>query len=183
MDTLKRECQEEIGADVTIEGLQFVREYIADNHGYFSSWTQGTHLIDFIFRCSVDEGYDASTAPAGDSIQVGIKWMSIDELKKLRFYPKALLDYLCESGPESPPVYLELYVVPVKGFALMGAAPPACNTASALQSLRSFGPSGTGSFVTLFAKDNGADNAPIQLRRIGSRRRRQTLNGLGEDSL
>ena len=40
---------------------------------------------------------------------------------------------------------------PFVGFAAVGGGPPACNTASALQSLRSFGPSGTGSFVTLFA--------------------------------
>lgn len=106
LDALKRECQEEIGAAVTVEGLQFVREYIADNHEYFSSWTKGCHLIDFIFRCSVEEGYDASSAPNGDSIQVGVKWMSIDELKNLRFYPRTLLDYLRPSGPEPPPVYL-----------------------------------------------------------------------------
>ncbi len=32
LDALKRECQEEIGADVKVESLQFVREYITDNH-------------------------------------------------------------------------------------------------------------------------------------------------------
>ena len=58
---------------------------------------------------------------------------------------------------------------------LDGGALPAFNTASALQSLRSFGPSGTASFVTLFAKNKGANNAPIRLRRTGSRRRRPTL--------
>ena len=30
-------------------------------------------------------------------MQVGVKWMSISELKNLRFYPKPLLDYL-DSG-------------------------------------------------------------------------------------
>ena len=63
------------------------------------------HLIDFIFRCSVDEKYNAAEAPEGDSIQVGVKWMSINELKNLRFYPKPLLDYLgSEHG--APPIYL-----------------------------------------------------------------------------
>ena len=104
LDALKRECLEEIGADVKVEGLQFVREYITDNHA--DSRTKGVHLVDFIFRCSVDEGYNASEAPEGDSIQVGVKWMSIDELRELRFHPKALLDYLCESKVEPPPVYL-----------------------------------------------------------------------------
>lgn len=103
IDALKRECQEEIGADVTVEGLNFVREYITDNHE--GSRTKGVHLIDFIFRCSVDEEYNASEAPDGDSIQVGVKWMSISELKNLRFYPKPLLDYLgSEHG--APPIYL-----------------------------------------------------------------------------
>ncbi len=103
IDALKRECQEEIGADVTVEGLNFVREYITDNHP--DSRTKGVHLIDFIFRCSVDKGYNASEAPEGDSIQVGVKWMSIGELKNLRFYPKPLLNYLdADSG--TPPIYL-----------------------------------------------------------------------------
>ena len=103
IDALKRECQEEIGADVTVEDLNFVREYITDNHE--GSRTKGVHLIDFIFRCSVDEKYNAAEAPEGDSIQVGVKWMSINELKNLRFYPKPLLDYLgSEHG--APPIYL-----------------------------------------------------------------------------
>ena len=103
IDALKRECQEEIGADVTVEGLNFVREYITDNHD--NSRTKGGHLVDFIFRCSVDEGYNASKAPEGDSMQVGVKWMSISELKNLRFYPKPLLDYL-DSGTGTLPIYL-----------------------------------------------------------------------------
>ena len=103
IDALKRECQEEIGADVAVEDLNFVREYITDNHE--GSRTKGVHLIDFIFRCSVDEGYNAAEAPEGDSIQVGVKWMSISELKNLRFYPKPLLDYL-DSEPGAPPIYL-----------------------------------------------------------------------------
>lgn len=103
IDALKRECQEEIGTDVTVEGLNFVREYITDNHP--DSRTKGGHLIDFIFRCSVDEEYNTSEAPAGDPMQVGVKWMSIGELKNLRFYPKPLLDYLgSDSG--TPPIYL-----------------------------------------------------------------------------
>ena len=32
IDALKRECQEEIGANVAVEDLNFVREYITDNH-------------------------------------------------------------------------------------------------------------------------------------------------------
>lgn len=103
LDALEREYQEEIGADVRVEGLQFVREYITDNHP--GSCAKGVHLVDFIFRCSVDETYNASEAPEGDSIQVGVNWMSIGRLKRLRFYPKPLLDHL-DSGSESPPVYL-----------------------------------------------------------------------------
>ncbi len=103
IDALKRECQEEIGADVEVEDLKFIREYITDNHE--GSRTKGVHLIDFIFRCSVDEGYNASEAPEGDPIQVGVKWMGISELKSLRFYPKPLLDYL-GSDSRTPPIYL-----------------------------------------------------------------------------
>ena len=103
LDALKRECREEIGADVEVEDLEYVREYITDN--YPDSWSKGGHLVDFIFRCSVAEEYDPSQAPEGDTMQVGVKWMRVRELKELRFCPRALIRHL-EAGPGSSTVYL-----------------------------------------------------------------------------
>ncbi len=103
LGALKRECKEEIGTEVEVEDLVYVREYITDN--YPDSWSKGGHLVDFIFRCSVPEGYDPSRAPEGDVMQVGVKWMRVSELKRLRFYPGALLGHL-EAGSESSTVYL-----------------------------------------------------------------------------
>lgn len=103
LGALKRECKEEIGTEVEVEDLVYVREYITDN--YPDSWSKGGHLVDFIFRCSVPEGYDPSQAPVGDVMQVGVKWMRVSELKGRRFYPGALLEHL-EAGSESSTVYL-----------------------------------------------------------------------------
>ena len=97
VEALKRECLEEVGADVTVQGLAFLRER-------FGETVQGAHLFDFIFQCTVDTSYDVANAPDGDVMQVGTAWMSVEELKALRFYPKLLLDYLGDTPRELQPV-------------------------------------------------------------------------------
>lgn len=96
-DALKRECLEEVGAEVTVQGLAFLRERFGEN-------TRGAHLFDFIFQCTVDDDYDVANAPEGDVMQVGTAWMSVGELKTLRFYPKVLLDYLGDTPRKLQPV-------------------------------------------------------------------------------
>lgn len=106
-DALRREVREETGAEVIVQGLRFVREYIPENHPFFSTWVQNWHQVDFIFSCSVAETYDPANAPPGDvEWQQAVKWMDIEELKHLNFYPKTMLSHLSKDAHESAPVYL-----------------------------------------------------------------------------
>lgn len=97
IEALKRECLEETGANVTVQGLAFLRERFGED-------SRGAHLFDFIFQCSVEDDYDVTLAPEGDVMQVGVKWMRIEDLKGMRFYPKVLLDHLGAIPRELKPV-------------------------------------------------------------------------------
>lgn len=106
-EALRREVKEETGAEISVGGLRFVREFIPTNHEFFSEWVQNYHQVDFIFRCEIPEHYDPTQAPPGDiPWQRSVRWMSIAELRELRFYPKRLLDFLVEPEYRSAPVYL-----------------------------------------------------------------------------
>ncbi|MEX0728494.1 MAG: NUDIX domain-containing protein [Planctomycetaceae bacterium] len=90
-EALQRECLEEIGTEVMIHELRFIREYIADNHELHAG-TEGLHQIDFVFRCSVPDGYVPIESGFQDRIQIGLAWMPIEELRRKRFYPQRLIE-------------------------------------------------------------------------------------------
>jgi 8-oxo-dGTP pyrophosphatase MutT (NUDIX family) len=94
-DALQRECREELGSSVVIHDLLFVREYIANNHEFFADWAHDVHQVDFIFSCDIDDQYDPTLAPKHlDGVPHAVSWKKLDELTKLRFHPRPLLEIL-----------------------------------------------------------------------------------------
>ncbi len=61
---LRRECLEEIGADVEIGDLLYLREYIGRNHEFVADHG-GVHQVDFMFGCRLKTrpSHDAATVP------------------------------------------------------------------------------------------------------------------------
>jgi len=55
--TLRRECLEEIAAEVEPGDLLFVRDYIARNHE-FAAEEPETHQLDLMFACTVPADYE-----------------------------------------------------------------------------------------------------------------------------
>ena len=49
---LRRECREEISAEVVIGELRFVREYISNNHE-FAHEEPDMHQVEFMFACAL----------------------------------------------------------------------------------------------------------------------------------
>lgn len=96
---VSRECLEEIGTAIEVGDLMFIREYIADHHEPHEG-TAGLHQIDFVFQCRVPETYVASNGHAPDSTQQAVRWMTIGELRSVRFFPQALLVAL-EAGDDA----------------------------------------------------------------------------------
>lgn len=106
-NTLLRECIEEIGKEVQIGELLFIREYIGKNHEH-SSFDFNVHQVEYYFVCNlVNEMNNDKTPTNPDSQQVGMEWIHINDLLKYRIYPKELRKYIINHyNNEKSPVYL-----------------------------------------------------------------------------
>ncbi|MDP9378811.1 MAG: NUDIX domain-containing protein [Chloroflexota bacterium] len=93
-DTVRRECYEEIAAEVAVHELRFVREFL----------TEVPHRVEFIFRCTLKSDWGVGRLP--DSGQLGVVWLPLAELQHTRFYPSGLRTLLGNGGHESAAVYL-----------------------------------------------------------------------------
>ncbi len=87
-DALRRECMEEIGAEVEIGQLRYIREYIAKNHEFRIYDTQ--HQVEYMFECTLRTEPDPGKAGNMDDGQTGIEWIDLDGEKAGRIYPGVL---------------------------------------------------------------------------------------------
>lgn len=106
-DAVVRECIEEVGQQVEVGELLFLREYIGKNHEYAVEDAH-VHQIEFYFTCNLVNEFDSEIVPTSpDSHQIGIEWVPIEELTQYRIYPKELrkfiINHYCN---EKSPVYL-----------------------------------------------------------------------------
>ncbi|RDZ65742.1 DNA mismatch repair protein MutT [Haloferax sp. Atlit-12N] len=89
-ETVRREVYEETGYEVTVGSLAYVREFVPSTH-YEGSGDD--HQVDHFFWCErVSDEPDEPTAR--DSVQAGVRWLSLDELGGVRFFPGPLGDRL-----------------------------------------------------------------------------------------
>ena len=103
-DALRRECREELGADVRVGPLRLIREYIVKNHEFAAS-DADSHQIEFMFECELAGDYEPQNGPLPDTQQTGVAWLPIAQLETYRLYPKALIP-LVKAGLETSVVYL-----------------------------------------------------------------------------
>lgn len=90
-EAVVRECEEELGLHVRAERLVYVREYIASTHQYAED-DAPLHQIDHIFYCSIQGKSDRERQL--DEGQCGIRWLPIDQLRDVLFFPEAIIDDL-----------------------------------------------------------------------------------------
>ncbi|WP_416838630.1 NUDIX domain-containing protein [Haloferax sp. DFSO52] len=92
-ETVRREVSEETGYDVAVESLAFVRDFVPSNH--VEDGSDDAHRVDHFFWCELVD--DEPTAPTiEDSKQVGVEWLSVDELDESWFFPRELVGPLHE---------------------------------------------------------------------------------------
>lgn len=89
---LERECKEELGAEVEVGELIFVREYIGKNHE-LAAYHSHAHQTEFMFLCNVvQDTFDNGSRP--DKGQIGTEWLPIHELLEYKLYPQTLRTHL-----------------------------------------------------------------------------------------
>jgi 8-oxo-dGTP diphosphatase len=91
-EALQREVEEEIGVKPTIGQLRFVRECIASRLKS-SELPADLHQVEVFFDCTID-GDPLASGRVPDRNQIGVEWRDVSELRRLRFFPQAILDLL-----------------------------------------------------------------------------------------
>lgn len=104
-EALKRECMEEISADISIGDIKFIREYIGKNHE-FAEWDSEIHQIEYMFECKLLSDAELVTGTVPDSMQVGVEWLDLKLLGEYRIYPNELRNVINEDGTLKALVYL-----------------------------------------------------------------------------
>nr|WP_279629140.1 NUDIX domain-containing protein [Labrenzia sp. 011] len=99
-DCLKRECLEEIGAEVTVGPLL----HVAEVYRLKSGEQERQHQLDFVFECSVAEDYTPVLGCHPDPHQTATCWLTAENAQQLRpDYVTKLFSPGCTRGTE---VYL-----------------------------------------------------------------------------
>ena len=102
---LQRECLEEIGTDVEVGELLYVREYIGKNH-QFRKDHRSFHQLESVFRCSLPNPNGIGPGTEHDKKQIGVEWVALDELHKHRLLPEAIKPFFTKDGFEPSSNYL-----------------------------------------------------------------------------
>lgn len=95
-ETVRRECREELGAEVAVHELRYVREYLREF----------PQRVEFIFRCTLTPGSTIGTGIRPDEGQTGPIWLPLAVLTARRFYPLGLRAALADPATPGGTVYL-----------------------------------------------------------------------------
>jgi len=104
---VQRECMEELGADVVVHDLIFVRDYIEKNHQFADIGSDDYHQMELMFFCTLPDNHTFEPPMEEDMFQVDVEWVSINKLKDYNLYPSILKRYIPDYlRGEEVPVYL-----------------------------------------------------------------------------
>lgn len=96
---LRRECREELGVEVEVGALLYLREYIGRNHG-FSDRHQHFHQVESVFACTLPPDAQPRGGSGMDRHQLGVEWIPVAQLARYEFYPRAAIPVL--DGSQRP---------------------------------------------------------------------------------
>jgi ADP-ribose pyrophosphatase YjhB (NUDIX family) len=102
---LQRECMEEIGTEVDVGELLYVREYIGKNHEFHKTH-HAFHQVENVFRCSLPNPQGIGPGSEHDKKQIGVEWIPLEELEQRRFLPEVIKSFFTADGFEAGTNYL-----------------------------------------------------------------------------
>jgi ADP-ribose pyrophosphatase YjhB (NUDIX family) len=102
---LERECLEEIGTEVEVGELLYVREYIGKNHEFRKSH-HAFHQVENVFSCHLPKPEGIGPGSEQDKKQVGVEWIPLNELHQRRFLPEVIKDFFTTKGFKAETNYL-----------------------------------------------------------------------------
>ena len=102
---LRREVREEVGVEIAIGPLRFVRDYIAQHHE-FAEEDGDAHQVEYMFVCRITDRANFGSGTEPDPGQLGLEWLGVDALEGFRLYPKALRPLISRMDETVGAVYM-----------------------------------------------------------------------------
>ncbi|MES9943082.1 MAG: NUDIX domain-containing protein [Candidatus Thiodiazotropha sp. 6PLUC1] len=102
-EALQRECEEEIGTTVEVNGLLSVADFFKQRK---TEPPTRRHLIEFLFACSVSEDYQPKSGTHPDKHQVEVVWLPFAEFANVSLFPTSLGVDLQPLVEGNKPLYL-----------------------------------------------------------------------------
>ncbi|MEN6401799.1 MAG: NUDIX domain-containing protein [Armatimonadia bacterium] len=97
VETLQRECREELACKIVVHDLIGIREYIAAHHE-FAELEPEVHQVEIMFRCDLAAGSEPRFGDTPDDtrdwVQTGTAWVPLTDLANHRIYPSVLREWL-----------------------------------------------------------------------------------------
>ncbi|MCB1723120.1 MAG: NUDIX domain-containing protein [Gammaproteobacteria bacterium] len=103
LQTLLRECAEEIGTTVDVAGLAHVAETSRPPAGRKGESRQ---QVEFVFSCRIADDYEPRNGPRPDKRQVGVEWVGLQYLDQLDVRPPGMGDLIRRMAIGEGPVYV-----------------------------------------------------------------------------
>lgn len=103
IDTLQRECYEEIGCYLRDPVLLHVADYLRPRT---TNPPTKRHLVEFIFVGAVDEQYEPKSGAAPDQYQIGVAWVDQKHLQQFPFLPESFIQSLSSGTLDRHDAYL-----------------------------------------------------------------------------
>ena len=100
---LMRECEEEIGTEVSIDSLLHVADWFKPRNTIPPSTR---HLVEFLFVCTVDDSYTPKNGSRPDKHQLEVVWVELDRLHNIPFHPRSLSAFLPSGQQNKAAIYL-----------------------------------------------------------------------------
>ncbi|WP_153238224.1 NUDIX domain-containing protein [Fictibacillus phosphorivorans] len=95
-DAVIRECLEELGEQVKVGPLLWVREFISKNHVENQKDEDRIHIVEHIFEAFIEKVPKHFQPLSPDSTQLEIEWLPIDRLSDYNYYPKEIIPLIKE---------------------------------------------------------------------------------------
>lgn len=101
VETVRRECLEELGISIAPKRLCYVREYIGANHE-FAQRHKYFHQIEIVFECELLDDSRLGAGTEEDHRQVGFEWVLIEKLPQTDIHPAMFKTFVKNGTLELP---------------------------------------------------------------------------------
>ncbi|MDX1334315.1 MAG: NUDIX domain-containing protein [Gammaproteobacteria bacterium] len=101
-DALKRECREEIGAEVELCELIYLADFFKPRGTEPQTFRQ---QVEYFFTCTLSDSYETRNGHRPDRHQVGVEWQPVRQLADINLFPSSLVSLLSNHESSTQKIY------------------------------------------------------------------------------